>query len=58
MEIDHIFLIKEIVVDDKLKGDAGEDYALIKEKAKRKGKIVRKLKIDGVEKINEKEFEV
>ncbi|MEK6914166.1 MAG: hypothetical protein AABW83_00795 [Nanoarchaeota archaeon] len=58
IEINHTFLIKEIIIDDKLKGETGNDYALIKEKAKRKGKIIRKIKIDGIEKISEKDFEI
>lgn len=57
IEVNHNFLIEEIVIDEKLKKEAGDDYALIKEKAKRKGKIIRKLKIDGIEKINEIKFE-
>lgn len=58
IEVNNNFLIEEIVVDEKLKKEAEENYALIKEKARRKGKIIRKLKIDGIEKIIEKEFEV
>ena len=34
-----------------------EDFAKIREMAKRKGKIVRKMDIDGVEKVKEVEFE-
>lgn len=58
IEIRHDFIIKEIVVSDELKASAGDDYALIKEKALRKGLIVRKLKIDGREMKKEREFEV
>lgn len=57
-EITHTFIIKEIVVSEELKKEAKDDYSKIKDMALRKGKIIRKLKIDGVEKINEKEFEV
>lgn len=57
VEVEHIFAIKEIVISDQLKKEAKNDYSKIKDEALRKGKIIRKLKIDGVEKINEKEFE-
>jgi len=58
IEITHDFLINEIVISDQLKKEAKDDYAKIKEMALRKGKIIRKIKIDGVQKIKEKEFEV
>ena len=54
--VNHTFMIDEIVVVDELKAEAGEDYKRIKEEAKRKGKVVRKLVVDGVEKVVEKEF--
>ena len=56
--VDHTLIIDEIVVSDELKAEAGNDFKLIKEKAKRKGKVVRKLVIDGEEKVVEKGFEV
>ena len=58
VEVNHTFLIKDIVISEQLKKDAKDDYLRIKGEALRKGKIIRKLKIDGIEKINEKEFEV
>lgn len=58
VEVDHTFSIKEIIVSDQLKKEAKDDYSKIKDMSLRKGKIIRKLKIDGIEKINEKEFEV
>lgn len=54
IEITHTFIIQEIVVGDELKKE--KDFALIREKAQRKGKIIRKLKIDGKEIVKEKEF--
>jgi len=57
VEISHDFIIDEIVVSDELKKEAAGDYALIKEKAVRKGKIIRKLDVDGRESVKEKEFE-
>jgi hypothetical protein len=56
VEITHEFIINEIVVSDELKAEAKEDFALIKEKALRKGKIVRKLNIDEKEVVKEVEF--
>ena len=58
VRISHTLMIDEIVVSDELKAEAKDDFKLIKEKAKRKGKIVRELTVDGVEKKVEKEFEV
>lgn len=57
VEINHTFIIEKIVISEELKKEAKDDYLKIKDKALRKGKMIRKLKIDGVEKINEKEFE-
>jgi hypothetical protein len=57
IEIRHNFIIEEIVISDELKREAGDDFALIKEKSLRKGKIVRKLNIDGKDIVKEKEFE-
>ncbi len=56
--VGHTYMIDEIVVSDELKKEAGEDYAKIKEDAKRKGKVLRKLIVDGEEKVVEKEFTV
>lgn len=55
--VNHDFVIDEIVVSDELKAEAGDDYKKIKEMAKRKGKIVRKLNVDGREVVKETEFE-
>lgn len=57
VEISHEFIINEIVVSDELKKEAGDDFALIKEKAKRKGKLIRKLNIDGKKVVKEIELE-
>jgi len=51
VEIAHDFVIEEIVVSDDLKAEAGGDFALIKEKALRKGKIVRSVKVDEGEEV-------
>jgi hypothetical protein len=48
----HDFIIKEIIVPKDEK-----DFAVAREKAKRKGVIVRRIEIDGVKKAEEKEFE-
>jgi len=51
-EISHDFIIKEILIPKDEK-----DFAIAREKAKRKGVIVRKTEIDGVKTAVEKEFE-
>jgi hypothetical protein len=51
-EISHNFIIKELILPQ-----GEKDFAIIRERAKRKGKIVRKAVIDGKEIITEKEFE-
>jgi len=56
IEISHDFIIDEIVVSDELKEDAGDDYKKMNEMALRKGKIVRKIIVDGREVVKEKEF--
>ena len=56
--VTHTFNIEEIVVSDELKNKANGDFKLIKEEAKRKGKVFRKLVVDGREEVVEKEFEV
>jgi len=53
--IDHTFLIEEIVIPDELKGE--EDFAKVREMAKRKGKVIRNAKIDEQIVVEEKEFE-
>ncbi len=58
VRISHTLMIDEIVVSEELKAEANGDYAKIKDMAKRKGKIIRELTVDGVEKKVEKEFEV
>ena len=52
--IEHKFIIDEIVLP---KTDE-EDFAKIRELAKRKGKIIREIDIDGKKSIKETEFEV
>lgn len=51
-EIVHTFFIEDIIIPKNEK-----DFAKMRELAKRKGRIVRKAEIDGVEKISEIEFE-
>ena len=51
-EISHDFIIKELIVPKEEK-----DFAVAREKAKRKGIIVRRATIDGVKSAEEKEFE-
>ena len=47
----------DIIVEDIIFPQDEEDFAKIREIAKRKGKIIRKLDINGVEKVKEVEFE-
>ena len=54
-EINHTFLITEIIIPEELK--KSKDFAKIREESKRKGKIIRKAKIDGQEMIKEVDFE-
>ena len=56
VRISHTLMINEIIVSDELKKEANGDYAMIKDMAKRKGKIVREMTVDGVESVKEKEF--
>ncbi len=51
VEIDHDFIIEDIEVDYSIK-----DPKEMREKAKRKGKVVRKIDIDGKKEIKEKRF--
>ncbi len=53
-KINHTFFIESIEVPEELKGS--EDFALMREKSKKVGKIVRNAEIDGEEKISEFEF--
>ena len=54
-EFKHTFVIEDIVVSNELKKE--RDFALVREKAKRKGKIIREGEIDGQKIKEEKEFE-
>jgi len=53
LSINHTFVIDSLVVPDQYKND----FALARIHAKRKGKIIRKLEIDGKLKVNECAFE-
>jgi hypothetical protein len=55
-EIRHDFIIDEIVVPEELKQE--KDFALVREKARRKGRIIRRIKVDGKELVKETDFEV
>ncbi|MDP2925437.1 MAG: hypothetical protein Q8N99_03630 [Nanoarchaeota archaeon] len=55
IEIKHDFLIKDIIVPQEYKNE--KDFAIIREKALRKGIIIRYLNIDGKEIKKEIEFE-
>jgi len=59
IEIKHDIIITDIIMPEGVEKGSNEeiDFARIREMAKRKGKIVRKLDIDGVEKVKEIEFE-
>jgi len=54
--INHTFIIDEIVIPDELKDE--KNFAVIRERAKRKGKIIREAEIDGRKIRKEIEFEV
>jgi hypothetical protein len=54
VEVKHDFIITDIIVPDELKKE--KDFAVIREKALRKGKIIRTLDIDGKIIKKEKEF--
>ena len=51
----HDFIIEEIVIPNEIKGE--KDFAIVREKSRRKGKIVRRMTIDGIKSAEEKEFE-
>jgi hypothetical protein len=53
-QINHTFIIDEIVIPDELKGE--NDFSKVRERAKRKGKIIRNIIIDGQVFKEEKEF--
>lgn len=58
VEVKHDFIIEDIVISEELKVEFGNDFAKLREMAKRKGKLVRRVSLDGGdEKINEIEFE-
>lgn len=54
-EITHKFVIEDIIIPEEVKKE--KDFAVMREKSLRKGKIIRKAIIDGEEIISEKEFE-
>ena len=54
-EINHTFVIDEIKIPQELKNE--KDFAVVREKSLRKGKIIRVAKIDGAIKKSETEFE-
>lgn len=53
--INHIFVIEKIVIPEELKDE--KDFAVIREKSLRKGKIIRESEIDGEKTRKEIEFE-
>jgi hypothetical protein len=53
-EIAHDFMIEEIVVPEELKKE--QDFLIIREKSLRKGRLIRRAVIDGVEMNKEVEF--
>jgi hypothetical protein len=56
VEIKHTFVIDEIIIPSEKESGDKEDFAKIRELAKRKGKIIRELDIDGKKIRKEKEF--
>jgi len=58
VEIKHDFVVEDIIISDELKKEYGNDFAKIREMAKRKGKIIRKINVDGRELKKEIDFEV
>lgn len=54
IEVRHDFIITDIVIPEELKKE--KDFAVIREKALRKGKIIRRLDIDGKKLLKEKDF--
>jgi len=55
VSINHTFLIDEIVISDELKKT--NDFAKMREEAKRKGRVVRLVNVDGKESRSELDFE-
>lgn len=55
IEIKHDFIITDIVIPNSLKNE--KDFAIVREKALRKGKIIRYLDVDGKKIRKEVEFE-
>ncbi|MEK6860021.1 MAG: hypothetical protein AABX54_04370 [Nanoarchaeota archaeon] len=55
VEVKHDFIITDIVIPTELKNE--KDFAIIREKALRRGKIIRYLDIDGKKEKKEVEFE-
>lgn len=53
IEVRHKFIITEIIIPPELKNE--KDFAVVREKAQRKGKIIREIDIDG--KIIKKEYD-
>lgn len=58
VKISHDFIIDEIVISEELKEKCGGDFGKIRKRALRKGKVVRRVVVDGKERVSEKEFEV
>lgn len=54
-EISHDFIIESIEIPSELKNE--KNFAIIREKSHRKGKVVRRMTIDGVKSAEEKAFE-
>ena len=55
VEINHTYFIEEIKIPNELKNE--KDFAVVREKSLRKGKVVRVAKIDGEMRKSEKGFE-
>jgi hypothetical protein len=56
-EVQHNFVINEIVMSDELKEECKNDFSKLREMAKRKGKVIRKIVVDDKEIVKEAEFE-
>ncbi|MEM4719671.1 MAG: hypothetical protein QXG18_02300 [Candidatus Pacearchaeota archaeon] len=55
VRVEHTYIIKDIIIPKELEKE--KDFAKIREKAKRKGKVIRKITIDSKELVKEKDFE-
>jgi hypothetical protein len=53
--VSHDFIIDEIVIPEEVKKE--KDFAIVREKSRRKGKVVRRATIDSIKTAKEKEFE-